>query len=143
MDDRKTLEYQWEYGTEDIALEVNAYRYGNRLYIGMYSQDEGVWEPFSDLTVNLPGYPVKANEAFIDDFCSADKLEFIEKHRLGKRLPEVGYSGYCTYAKVAFDLERLAEFDKEGVERFRRLHGAKEQEPKEKNKGKSKVGAER
>lgn len=43
-------------------------------------------------------------------------LAFIKKHHLGVILPEVEFSGYCSYAKVAFDMERLKEFDPKGVE---------------------------
>ena len=59
-----------------------------------------------------------------------EKLKFIKKHKLGVFLPEVGFSGYCTYAKVAFDMERLKEFDPKGMEEY--LHGRNAQEPPEK-----------
>lgn len=53
--------------------------------------------------------PPKPNEAYIDNFLSKESLRFIKKHKLGVILPEIGFSGYCTYAKVAFDMERLRE----------------------------------
>lgn len=123
MEELKTLGYDWEFGHEELALEVDAYTYGDRLYIGLLHQEEGKMEPFGDLTINLPYSEAEMNEAYIDDFSSKSKLAFIKKHKLGKVLPEVGCSGYGRYAKVAFDLERLAEIDPEGVERFKKLHG--------------------
>ena len=65
------------------------------------------------------------NEAYISDFNSRANLEFIERHKLGKVLPDEGYSGFCRYAKVAFDLERLAEFDEEGIKQYKEVNGIK------------------
>ena len=123
MKERRTLEYDWEHGQEELTIKVDSYLTGGGLYIGLYCEEEGEEEAFGDLTVNLPFEQAEVNEAYIADFGSKDKLKFIRKHKLGKVLPEFGYSGYCKYAKVAFDLERLAGLDPEGVERYRLLHG--------------------
>ncbi len=123
MSDIRTLSYDWEFGHEDLVIKVDAYRDRNRLYIGLYNVKGSKLEDFDDLTVSLPFEVVGVNEAFIDDFASKEKLEFIRKHKLGSVLPEYGYSGYCQYAKVAFDLERLAKLDVEGVERYKAIHG--------------------
>ena len=122
MKRRQTLEYNWELGTEKIALEVAEYMNGNGLYIGMLSKEGRVWESFGDLTVNLPFAPAEANEAYISHDFSEDKIAFIKKHRLGKVLPETSSSGYCVFQKVAFDMERLRELDPEGVEKFLKHH---------------------
>lgn len=144
MEEIKTLGYDWEYGHEELALEVAAYAYGNRLYIGLLHQEEGQMESFANLTVNLPYSEAEINEAYIEDFASKSKLAFIKKHKLGKILPEMGFSGYVRYAKVAFDLERLAEFDPEGVERFKKLHGIEDKEKTApKKRGSKKQGMER
>ena len=123
MEEIKTLGYDWECGHEELAIEVNRYAHGGGLYIGLYSKIDGIWDAFGDLTVNLPHEPREISEAFIDSFCSESKLEFIKKHKLGRQLPDTGHSGFETYAKVVFDLDRLAEFDKEGVNKFRRFYG--------------------
>lgn len=91
---------------------------------------------FSDLTVNLLFERSDVHEAFIQDFGSKEKLKFIQKHKLGKILPERGHSGFCTYAKVAFNLKRLEELDPEGMKRFYKDHPEleeKSQVPKKKN----------
>lgn len=119
MDEIKTLGFDWQYGHEEMALQVVSYANNGCLYIGLYNKTEDGFESFGDLTVNLPVssmFPLEPNEAYISDFASRDKLAFIKKHQLGIILPEVGFSGYCSYAKVAFDLERLREFDPKGVE---------------------------
>lgn len=123
MKERKTLRYDWELGHEELTIKVDSYLTGGGLYIALFCEEEGEEEVFGDLTVNLPFEPAEVNEAYIADFGSKDKLEFIRKHKLGKVLPEFGCSGYCKYAKVAFDLERLAELDPEGMERYKKRHG--------------------
>ena len=82
--------------------------------------------------MNLPAYSLEPNEAFISDFDSKNKLAFIKKHKIGKVLPWKGRSGYCQYAVVAFDLNRLSQYDKEGVERFCKARGI--ELPKEKHR---------
>ena len=118
MSEQPILGYDWEMGHEEIKLEIGTYCMGEGLYIGMLAKESGVWESFSDLTVNLPLERCKVNEAFIQDFGSKDKLEFIKRHKLGEILPERGNTGYRTYAKVAFDLKRLEELDPRGMKRF-------------------------
>lgn len=135
MEERKTLGYDWKFGHEELMLEVDAYQYGNRLYIGLLQEVDGQVEPFGALTVNLPYSPAKVNEAYIDDFACQSNLDFIKRHKLGEVLPEEGYSGYGKYRKVAFDLERLAELAPEGTEKYLRLHGMTGLETKKKKRG--------
>lgn len=120
MDEMKTLPFDWEFGQEEVALVVSSYADNGSLYVGLYCKEEDGFEPFGDLTVNLRENNLKgrSNVAFIDHDFSRDKLRFIKLHKLGTVLPEKGYSGFCEFSRVAFDLERLKEFDREGVERY-------------------------
>lgn len=137
MEERKTLSYDWEFGQEELLIEVNSYANNKSLYIGLYHMEEGYPELFGDLTVNLPCGDVKVNEAYIDDFCVKSKLQFIKQHKLGRT---VSSRADYRYNKVAFDLDRLAEFDKQGVEEYRRMHGI---EQEKKPKGRRKTERER
>lgn len=130
MKEQPILGYDWEMGHEEIKLEIGTYYTGKGLYIGMLAKEDGVWESFSDLTVNLPFERSDVHEAFIQDFGSKEKLKFIQKHKLGKILPERGHSGFCTYAKVAFNLKRLEELDPEGMKRFYKDHPELEEKSK-------------
>ena len=80
--------------------------------------------------------PPESNEAYISGSFSREKLHFIKKHELGVLLPEEGFSGYCTYAKVAFDMERLREFDPKGMEEYLRDRNVQEPPKKEGKKRK-------
>ena len=52
MKEQPILGYDWEMGHEEIKLEIGTYYTGKGLYIGMLAKEDGVWESFSDLTVN-------------------------------------------------------------------------------------------
>ena len=133
-----TLPFHWEFGKEEITLKVSSYAYGNGIAVLMYSQSEGELELFSDLTVNLPGgYGLKPQEAFVSGDFTRDKLAFIQENRLGKVLPGQARSGFATYTPVAFDLSRLARYDREGVEEFCRQWGLDIPKEQEKVQGKS------
>ena len=138
MDEIKTLGFDWEFGHEELALEVSSYANNGCLYIGLHNKTEEGFDQFGNLTVNLPMssmIPPEPNEAYIDHFLSKENLRFIKKHKLGVVLSEIGFSGYCAYAKVAFDMERLREFDPKGVEGY--LQRRKEQDaPKKETKPK-------
>ena len=125
-DELKTGIFRWDYEDTEIALYVASYQYGNRLYVEMFSRcEDGVdgWEPFDDLTVNLPGYYLEPDEAYICADFSKDKLNFITDYGLGEILPEKGHSGMEEYSLVKFNLEKLAEFDRVGVEKYCASHG--------------------
>ena len=107
MEEKKSLEYNWELGKTEIALEVAEYMHGNGLYIGMLCREPEGWDYFGDLTVNLTHAPLfRPNEAYISHDFSEDKIAFIEKHRLGKVLPETASSGFCIFqmARKAADV---------------------------------------
>ena len=101
-EEKKTLGYDWEFGHEELMLEVDAYRYDNRLYIGLTHMEEGYEESFADLTINLAHMPVERMRHTLTPLPVKAKLDFIKKHKLGKVLPEMGYSGMESYYKVAF-----------------------------------------
>ena len=119
----KTAQYQWEYGEEKIALYVESYMYGGGICVQMYHREEESWELFGDLTVNLPGYMLEPEEAFISADYGRDKLEFIKDYGMGKILPVKGHSGMQQYSMVEFNLEKLAEFDEVGVRKYCRNQG--------------------
>ena len=97
---------------------MDSYRSKNRLFIAIVKKKDQEEELYDILTVSLPGENIKINEAFISDFECKYKLSFIRKYKLGEVLQRVGHSGVCDYRLVRFDLEKLAEYDREGVKKF-------------------------
>ena len=120
MNEEKKVPFKWEFGEETISLHLGMYAYNDRLYIGMTTHTEDGAEPFADMTVNLPGYSLEPGEAFISGDISRDLLHFIKENKLGKVLPYQVKSGYGKYSVVAFDLEKLKEFDPKGVAEFKK-----------------------
>jgi len=123
--DRKTLRFDSEYyGNYDVALEVDTCTSDNSLYICLLAkyEDSTNFEPHANLTIDL-GKDLKPNEAFIYAYGS-DKgmLELVVNNRLGKELPEIARIDLKRYPKIAFDMERLKEFDPEGVKKHLKKH---------------------
>ena len=113
---------------EDHALQFVKQNYFNgNLAIEVMSEDEeyGGWEPWCSLTVNLPGFMLDENEAFIDaNNCSKEIIDWIFKNKYAKKIGQ-RQSGFCTYPLVEFskafmemivvteeDLEEESEEDK-------------------------------
>lgn len=128
----KKVPFKWELGDEIVSLHVSSYAYGNGLYIGMTNYGEDGPEPFADMTVNIPAYSLEPNEAIVSGDISRDLLQFIKDNKLGKKLPYEVKSGYGKYAVVAFDLDKLKEFDPKGFEEFKKLHDIPEKKPTKK-----------
>ena len=119
----KTADFQWAYETEELALRVDYYAMNQNLYVELYSKEDGAWEPFSDLTVNLPGYCLEPGTACISGDFSKENIQFIQEHGLGTLLPWKAQSGMGQYAVVKFHLEELRKFDQAGVAAFCNQHG--------------------
>lgn len=135
--ERKTIPFRSLFGKDyELAIKVYQYAGNGRLAIGLSCQEDGYFEPYTMLTVNLPDEQVGPGEAFIKT-CDENTglMEFVLENRLGKVLPEAGVSGFCTYPKVAFDMERLKEFDKDGVEKYLAAVQSTDSGPSEHKKG--------
>ena len=96
--DIKTAPFHSPRGDHELTVTVCSYAVNKRLAIDLLCKEDGYWEPYAFLTVNLPEVPLQANEAFIKDFDeNAGLLDFVLKNKLGKVLPgQEGRSGFCT-----------------------------------------------
>lgn len=99
-------DYTCGYGMQKLAPYACKYSSNERLAIELITQDG---EPWSTLTVNLPGTSDLLDDdcAYIDTNNCSGAIDYIKKNKLGEVLPIVGYSGYCTYPCVKFDLSKL------------------------------------
>lgn len=135
--DIQTLPFHNRFGNYDLALAVETYEDNGRLAVELLCQEEDYLEPYAMLTVNLPGETVQPNEAFIKDFDeNQGLLQFVLDNHLGTLCPERGFSGRCSYPKIAFDMEKLKEFDREGTEKY--LHDVAKKQTRTKTKHKRK-----
>lgn len=120
-EEKKKVAFRWKYGTEEVSITVSAYASRSRLYVGLVTYEDGFQELFCDITKNLPEYSLGKNEAFIAHDLNDELMDFIAENKLGKDLGYSMPSGFCRYRAVAFDLERLREFDPEGVAEYERI----------------------
>lgn len=135
--DIQTLPFHNRFGNYDLTLAVETYEDNGRLAVELLCLEEDYLEPYAMLTVNLPGEAVKPNEAFIKDFDeNQGLLQFVLDNHLGTLCPERGFSGFYSYPKIAFDMEKLKEFDKEGTEQHLHEVGKRQKAPKNKHKRK-------
>lgn len=109
-----------EFNQGEATLQVSNYQYGNRLYVGAVMIEDN--EPFGDITVNLPDLPISDNaEGFIDDLINSNTFDLIPKLKelgiIKESYGKVRYN-YGSYEYVKFDLEKLKEYDKDGVEKY-------------------------
>lgn len=108
----------YKYGKNiQIMLKVASYMDGN-LAIQMFGLDDGKWEPWNVLTVNLPGSREK-DCAFIDTNNNGTEiLSWIIRNGLAVPTGTKDYSGYCVYPEFRFRETILREIDPEGYEQY-------------------------
>ena len=119
--DIKSAPFHSPFGDYELTVAVSSYAQNGRLAVSLLCKEDDFWEPYASLTVNLPTEPLQANEAFIKDFDeNVGLLDFVLKNQLGTLCPDRGRSGFCTYPKIVFNMEKLREFDPEGTEKYLR-----------------------
>lgn len=95
----------------DLCIEAGTYAFGGGLFLQLYEvHKNGEMEPYSNLTVNLPGLGESGSNAYIDinNFPEAEAL--ISEYGLGKPTGKVGHSGYCIYPEYKFDLSKAEKY---------------------------------
>lgn len=110
---------------ENLYLEVGEYFNTGRISILAYTKDDF----FGDITKNLPFTLLEDEQkgGFINQYTKSDGLEQkLKEEGIIKKI--VGREKYNmeTYDEVIFDLEKLKEYDMEGVNKY--LENFKEEE---------------
>lgn len=116
---RKTLRFKGE----KLFLEVAQYQSNMNLAITAYTEEE----PYGDITINLPGMCVYEDEGFINSYTKSGGLEkaLIDKGII-KEVQSTCKYNYGEYDLVTFNLEKLKEYDPEGVEKYQEFIGEEE-----------------
>lgn len=121
MKKRKTFKFKGQ----EIFLEVSTYELNNRLAILAWTK-EGL---FSDITKNLPDLLADGDTAFISDMARSSGLESkLEKLGIIKYTLGLLPYNYGVYDTAVFDMEKLKEYDPEGVARFEEIQKEEEEE---------------
>lgn len=115
----KTLKFEGE----NLYLEVGQYMNG-RIAIIAYTEED----MYGDVTKNLPyAYLENENGGFINPFTKSDGLEsrLIKAGIIEKVVDTVQYN-MEKYDEVIFNIEKLREYDKDGIDKY--LESKKEEE---------------
>ena len=103
----KPIKFMSQWGTEyDVTFVKKTYANNQRLYVGCLYEDKeyGGYEPYCDVTVNLPDQSLpQGNYAFLDTNNGDSKLfELMQKKGWIKNTGFIGCSGFCRYPIVRF-----------------------------------------
>lgn len=119
----KTIKFKGK----DLYLEVGQYLNNGRISILAYTKDEF----YGDITKNLTYAYLKDEQkgGFINQYTKSGGLEakLIKEGIIEKVVDTIKYN-METYDKVIFNLERLKEYDKEGVNKYLELTKEDEEE---------------
>lgn len=109
--DRKSLKFK----NKELYLQVGQYKNNGSLAIVAYTKDEF----YGDITINLSGYSVDENEGFIKPINKDSGLEMILiKNGIIKEIITTVNCNMGKYDMVAFNLEKLKEYDSLGVVKY-------------------------
>ena len=118
---RKTLIFKGK----ELFLDVSQYRNNMNLAIVAYTEED----TYGDITINLPGMWLEDNEGFINSYTKSGGLEkALIKKGIIKEIQGLHKYNYGEYDLVTFDLEKLKEYDPEGVKKYEQYIGEKRKE---------------
>ena len=100
----KYYDLKTDFGRYKVRIEKETYEYSGGLAIALITDED---ELFAVMTVNLGGYCLDDNEAFVDTNNCYWAERFIKDNNLGKKTEFTGHSGYCEYPLYEFDLSKI------------------------------------
>ena len=90
-----------------ITFELANYVENGNLYVGLISNDNGYYEPWQNLTVNL-SVKCQDNCAFIDTNNNGDEIvDWLISMHLGHLTGRMQTSGWCVYPEFEFNMDEL------------------------------------
>lgn len=110
------LKYE-AYGNEyDIYFEIGEYYGTDNTAVRMYCVGEYGYEPFANMTVNIPMFvPVDKRHACLDVNNLHGIADWVEKNNLGTPTGMTVSSGWCEYPVYVLNIEEIKKHMLEGV----------------------------
>lgn len=102
---------------EKYRLSITAYGFGGGLAINILQKEDGVYESWGSLTVNLSEV-CDVNAAYIDVSNGFEILTELLKHNMGKLTGKRARSGYVLYPEFLFNEDKLRQADEKGYEMY-------------------------
>jgi hypothetical protein len=110
---------EWSGEENDAVLCLDSYTNNGRIYIGLLTFDKEMeyWEPWCDITVNIPMTPLtdRENCAFVDINNDPTITKFLKQNGLAKPTGRFAQSGWVTYPEYQFDMDKVRQNLDEGV----------------------------
>lgn len=98
---------------ETVFFETNNYANNKRLYVGLMAIDKeyGFLEPYCDVTVNIPSYPLSSEECgFLDTNNFPFIVELLTRYHCGKFTGKYAHSGFCSYPEFRFNMKKINKY---------------------------------
>ena len=114
----RELKYVTPSGDELAAkIEINRYLSNGCIYIGLLTKEDGYWEPYGNITVNLcEGAPDYCG--YLDTNNMSEIERFIKENGIGEFTGWKQRSGFCSYPLYKFDPEKLRELCPKGMAEY-------------------------
>lgn len=101
----------WTGEVMDAMLCMDSYADNGRMYIGLLTFDKEYefWEPWCDITVNLPMNELTDKEccAFVDINNDPTLPKFLEQNGLAVPTGRTARSGWVSYPEYRFDMDKV------------------------------------
>ena len=106
----KTLKLHCYDETFDVCFYLNRYEHHDNLYVGLYCIEEGGFEPFCDITVNLDE-KVPEEHGYLDtNNMGSEMVDWLKANDFISLPLSFGFSGYCVYPLVKFNMDKIKEY---------------------------------
>ena len=94
----------------DLKITINRYKADNSVCVDLWNNEEGA---IARLTTCLDQKgKLKDNESYLDTNNCPWAISFIKKYNLGEVSEfRCGYSGYCTYPVVTWNMDELKKYE--------------------------------
>ena len=110
--------YKLKFYGEDYELLGVYSHYVDNETLAVVLVEKDTFEPFADITVNLPISMATKTLAYVDTNNSEWVEKFLKDNKIAKPTGEYGFSGFCSYPLYEFDLTKLMS-----EEEFSKLRG--------------------
>lgn len=97
----------WRDEPMNAVTVVDNYANNGRLYVGLWCDGDGYWEPWCDITVNLFAPLSGENCAYVDENNCPGIGAWLEENELATPTGRSAVSGWNTYAEYKFDMEKV------------------------------------
>ena len=91
----------------DAFLVEDAYANNGRVYLGLWCNEDGYFEPWADITVNLSGPVTDLSCGFVDTANCPEIVRFLEENGLAAPTGRTRMSGWNVYPEYRFDMEAV------------------------------------